>query len=147
MKQPLDTLYFIDDSDDERFLTEMLFGVEKINLKIKHFFNLQEFEDFYTHQDKQKSFGLLIVDLNMPLQNGVQIVSHLKQSIRYANLIVGICTGSEDPADKESASSAGADFFIQKPFDTKSLQNTCMLVPALDLITDDKGQKNIQVSH
>lgn len=146
MKQALETLYFIDDSDDERFLTEILFGVERINLKIRHFFNLQEFESFFTSQEEQKSFGLLIVDLNMPIQNGVEIVDHLKNRKKYENLVIGICTGSEDPADKKNANSAGADFFIKKPFDTKSLKKTCEIVPKLDLITDDEGRKSVRIS-
>lgn len=146
MKQALETLYFIDDSDDERFLTEILFGVEKINLKIRHFFNLREFESFFTSQEEQKSFGLLIVDLNMPIQNGVEIVDHLKKRKKYENLIIGICTGSEDPADKKIANAAGADFFIKKPFDTNSLKKTCEVVSKLDLITNDEGQKSVQIS-
>lgn len=146
MKQTLDTLYFIDDSDDEKFLTELLFGVEKINLEIMHFFNLEEFNTFYHDEDNKQSIGMLIVDLNMPIQNGVEIVSHIKQNNGYEDLIVGICTGSEDPADKKNATAAGADFFIQKPFNTKSLKITCDLVQGLDLVTNEAGQKNIQIS-
>jgi response regulator RpfG family c-di-GMP phosphodiesterase len=141
----INTLYFIDDSEDEKFLTELLFESQKIQLTLKHFDNVSKFEDFFIENSLSlNAVDLLVVDLNMPIKNGIDTIKYLKSKDQYNALIMGICTGSEDPADRESAMSVGAEFFIKKPLDKKALERVCNLVPVLKLFTVS-GTVNLQL--
>lgn len=140
------TLYFIDDSEDEKFLTELLFEAQKIQLDLKHFDNVSTFEEFFIESSIcPNDVDLLVVDLNMPIKNGIDTIRYLKSKDQYNSLIMGICTGSEDPADKENAMSAGAEFFIKKPLDKTALESVCNLVPVLKLFTVS-GTVNLQLN-
>lgn len=139
------TLYFIDDSEDEKFLTELLFESQKIQLDLKHFDNVSKFEDFFIESSMcPNDADLLVVDLNMPIKNGIDTIRYLKSKDQYNSLIMGICTGSEDPADKENSISAGAEFFIKKPLDKTALERVCNSVPILKLFTVS-GTVNLQL--
>jgi two-component system, response regulator len=60
--------------------------------------------------------SLLILDLNMPKINGVELLSLIKKSNRTKNIPVVILTTSRNSHDREKIMKMGADDFITKPF-------------------------------
>jgi hypothetical protein len=54
---------------------------------------------------------------------------------KFPHVVSGICTGSEDPADRLSAEKVGARFFIQKPLDLNALKSVCVVVDELEIVT------------
>lgn len=60
--------------------------------------------------------SLLILDLNMPKINGIELLQIIKKSSRTRNIPVVILTTSRINGDKEKLINLGADDFITKPF-------------------------------
>lgn len=66
-------------------------------------------------------FDLAIIDLTMPVMNGVQLVRLIRQNPRMRATKIMLCTGAEVPDDVNKAAAAGVDDYIIKPFDSKTL--------------------------
>lgn len=65
------------------------------------------------HNDKQ--FGLILLDILMPVMDGFQVIEQLKMNV--ANDYLPILVLTAQPEHKLRALSAGAKDFISKPFD------------------------------
>ena len=75
-----------------------------------------------------------MVDLNLPGVSGIAGIQALKDKAGpRAEFATGICTGSIDPAEKQTARDIGADFFVHKPFDAGALGRICKAVGFLSL--------------
>lgn len=64
-----------------------------------------------------RAFALLVLDLNMPVLDGRQVLRHLKSSVATAGLPVVVLTGSQNPADEALVMEEGAADYIRKPID------------------------------
>lgn len=75
----------------------------------------------YLNAHLQTLPDILFLDLNMPLKNGFESFTEIKNNPALKNLRVVIfsTSGSRQVIDK--LYEAGADFFIQKPFDFRNL--------------------------
>jgi signal transduction histidine kinase/CheY-like chemotaxis protein len=67
-------------------------------------------------------YDLVITDMTMPLMTGAQLIMHLKQ-IR-PDIKTMICTGYSKKLDKPGSGDIGADVFIMKPIDRRTLAET-----------------------
>ncbi len=65
--------------------------------------------------------SLIILDLYLPKLDGHRICRLLKSDERYRHIPILMLTGSADPEDRKWATQAGADGFVQKPFDLAML--------------------------
>ncbi|MDO9345498.1 MAG: response regulator [Pseudomonas sp.] len=61
-------------------------------------------------------WGLVLLDLNMPTPNGLEILECLRERDR-AEFPIIIITGFNDPKERRSGLDKGANDFISKPFD------------------------------
>jgi chemotaxis family two-component system response regulator Rcp1 len=59
----------------------------------------------------------IILDLNMPLMNGSQLLAEVKQDSALKNIPVAILTGSQAAEDIARAAKLHADCFVTKPID------------------------------
>jgi chemotaxis family two-component system response regulator Rcp1 len=59
----------------------------------------------------------IILDLNMPLMNGSQLLAEVKQDSALKNIPVAILTGSQAAEDIARAANLHADCFVTKPID------------------------------
>ncbi|HIC88145.1 MAG TPA: response regulator [Anaerolineae bacterium] len=64
---------------------------------------------------------LLILDLNMPDMNGMDVIRFLRSHARYHELPILVLTTRGDPESREEALAAGADFYMAKPFQPQQL--------------------------
>ena len=65
--------------------------------------------------------ALIILDLNLPKLDGHRVCHLLKSDERYRHIPILMLTGSVDPEDRKWAVQAGADGYVQKPFDLSLL--------------------------
>lgn len=134
-------LYFIDDSDDEFFMSSLFFRNQKIQLEIIHF---PDFDAFFAElmagkvQDPDKA--LFLIDMNLTVMKGTDGVKLMRSQDKWPDMIVCICSGSEDPADIKNALEAGADAFLPKPLDKACLQLLCEKVADLQLKETSDGE-------
>ncbi|MBK1878268.1 response regulator [Pelagicoccus mobilis] len=61
------------------------------------------------------SFGLVMVDWNMPEMNGMDFLAEVKRQPKFEHIKIIIVTANDTPEAIEEAQKAGADDFIIKP--------------------------------
>jgi CheY-like chemotaxis protein len=58
---------------------------------------------------------LIVLDLNLPRYDGLEILKLIRGSSTLAGIPVVILTSSDSPKDRVAASQYGADYYIRKP--------------------------------
>ena len=105
---------------------------EKLRLIMTHFGDAETFESGdeafkayeKAHEEKQP-YNLIMLDINMPNKNGIQVLLEIRASETILNLsdkekaIVLMVTSKTDKVHIVSCVQAGCDSFIAKPFDLK----------------------------
>lgn len=69
-----------------------------------------------------EKFDLVITDLNMPHLDGYELISSIREINQYKDTPIIILSSESDEDDKQKGFSAGADLYMEKPFDAKKLQ-------------------------
>ncbi len=65
----------------------------------------------------QSQLNLIILDLNLPLHDGIEILQLLRESERLAHIPVVVLTSSDSPRDRTLATELGVTHFLRKPSD------------------------------
>jgi DNA-binding response OmpR family regulator len=65
---------------------------------------------------------VIVIDLNLPGFDGLQILGAICRNPIFCRTEVGIYSSSDDPADRHRAMELGADFYIEKPVDMSGLR-------------------------
>ena len=60
---------------------------------------------------------LVLLDINLPIKNGVEVLRFIRSQADISGLPVIILTTSSSPSDKEAVNSLHANMFISKPLD------------------------------
>ena len=141
----VEKVIFIDDSEDEVFLARMLFEQQAIDLDIIHVATPTRLEEACGSDAIGTGKAMIVVDLNMPEAHGTDVVRRLRQDERYRDNVVGVCTGSDDPADRKGALEAGAEFFVNKPLEKNALSRICDQVERLTLQDAKEGGCKLQM--
>ena len=66
--------------------------------------------------DTSKSY-LLLLDINMPLMDGVEVLSRIKSDSNLKEIPVVMLTTTDDPKEVEACYKIGCNFYITKPVD------------------------------
>ena len=131
-KREIKKIYFVDDSDDEIFMAKIFFKRQNIGPEFQAFTSLEELYDFLNNDPSfDPDTSICVLDMNLTMSKGTEGVTHIRASKIGQQLMLGISTGSEDPADRLSAKEAGADFFVGKPLDRATIEAICDSVPKL----------------
>lgn len=75
--------------------------------------------------------NLLLVDLNVPRQNGTQVLQRIRRSPLYGNTPVVIMSTSDTAAERKKAFDLGASEYFCKPSSLKELMQLGRLVRRL----------------
>ncbi len=98
-----------DDKDDQQFFKEALEEVEPgAHCTIANN-GLEALEKL----DKEPAPSIIFLDLNMPVMNGYELLTILKEK-KQTKIPVVILTTSNDPAEKYQTLKMGANFFLTK---------------------------------
>lgn len=144
-RQTVKQIVYIDDSKDEFFLSRMMFKAEKVDIDLVCFPDVDPFfEDFDEKPVTSLEDTIVVLDLNLTVIKGTEGVAQIRDRTYGREAIIGICTGSDDPADKKLAEDAGADFFVMKPLDRSSLLQICDAVPNLSYLVNEDGTTIIE---
>lgn len=65
--------------------------------------------------DTMPRIDLVLLDLNLPLENGYEVLVRLRSDPRFANTQVVAITGDNDQASMDKARESGFDGFLGKP--------------------------------
>ncbi|MDX1503703.1 MAG: response regulator [Thermoanaerobaculia bacterium] len=113
MQQPHKVLV-VDDSK----LIHKMFEVMLRHLTLVHAYDGQQgLAALAEHHD----IDLILLDINMPVMNGLEFLRQVKQSSAFAEIPVLIVSTQGKEVDTRLAMEAGADSYITKPFGNQEL--------------------------
>lgn len=105
-------------ADDDKELTEILSDL----LRYNGYNTLATFEGIRTIQAAHKEKpDLIILDLKMPAGSGRNVLQALRARPETRDIPVIILTGIEDPFLRDEVTSAGAQDFVRKPYNSDDL--------------------------
>ena len=78
--------------------------------------------------EEAESFDLMLLDVNMPVMNGLECVKALREARLGPHMKVMMVTTEADNSFISTALDNGADEFLMKPFTPESLREKMMLL-------------------
>lgn len=69
----------------------------------------------------REAWGLVVVDVNMPDINGLELISFLRKSERHRDTPVILISTESSTRDQQRGLELGADAFLAKPFGPEAL--------------------------
>ncbi len=102
----------VDDTPADRLLMRAI--MERVGFKVVE---AEGGESAMTHLEGVGDFGMLLLDLNMPGVDGLEVLGRVRRTMKTTALPVIIMTASEDSDDKAQLLAAGANDYLQKPYD------------------------------
>lgn len=118
-------ILLVDDNDDDIFMIEEAFRDEDLvhiskavqdgRAALAYLRNEGEYRD-------ASRPSLVLLDINMPRTNGLEVLMMIKEDERLKTLPVVMLTTSDRTEDVETAYRYGASSFITKPLDFTSFQ-------------------------
>jgi CheY-like chemotaxis protein len=119
-KKPL-IILLADDDEADRLLFMEVFSELKIKTIVETVKNGVELMHWLN--EKHALFPhLLFLDLNMPLKDGLQCLKEIRSSEKLKNISVAIYSTSDNEKDMEETFLNGANIYITKPSDFKTLK-------------------------
>jgi len=114
----MDKIFWIADDDaDDRMIIKEAFEENNFD-QILTFFEDGEMvlAKFNERLENRHYPSLLILDMNMPKVNGIELLGRIKKDDRIKHIPIVILSTSKSNIDREKVLSLGADDFITKPF-------------------------------
>ncbi|MFA5297433.1 MAG: response regulator [Lutibacter sp.] len=110
-----------DDEDDRLFFTDA-FDELKITTKVKTIKDGVYLMDYLNSNDCTLP-NILFLDLNMPRKSGIECLKEIKQNQKFNDVVIAIYSTSASEEDIENTFIMGANIYIKKPNDFKTLKN------------------------
>jgi CheY-like chemotaxis protein len=116
-------VFYVDDSRDDLFHAQYVCRKQQVAVELSCFSTSQAAREILDRLlvEGRALPQLLIVDLYMPLDSGLDLIARLRADDRFARMSFGVCSGSDAQADRDRALAAGADFYLEKPIDMRAL--------------------------
>lgn len=73
---------------------------------------------------KENRFDLIVSDINMPLMDGLKLVSMIRNDPAYRSTPIVIVTTEGSQTDREKGLALGANAYLSKPIQTNELLKT-----------------------
>lgn len=80
----------------------------------------------------QGRFDLVLTDINMPLMDGLKLISHIRQATDHRTVPIVVITTEGAAADRERAMKLGASAYLVKPVQAKVVTDTVRDLLKLD---------------
>jgi CheY-like chemotaxis protein len=119
MTEFVDEILYVDDSPDDRLYAEHRFQRGKYSFQLKMFST-----GFAAILDMERRVArgenlprLLIVDHYMPVMDGPELLRLVRANASFADILLAVCSGGDDPTDLQTAKDAGARIVLAKPLD------------------------------
>lgn len=128
------TLVMVDDNVDEIFLARRHVrrdGFVNRFVSEKKPERLPDMLDEMVEMGISKDSFLLLLDVNMPKQNGFETLRKIRQHPKYKDTLVFMLSSSDDTEDIFEAFELGCNGYITKPISGEKLMNALESVPRI----------------
>jgi CheY-like chemotaxis protein len=86
--------------------------------------------------DRSKSY-LLLLDINMPIMDGIEVLRRLKANDDYKEIPIMMLTTTDDPREVEACYKLGCNIYITKPVDfikfSETLKNLGLFIQVVKI--------------
>ena len=112
--KPHPLIYIVDDDNDDAEILCKLFAEQCPSCQISYFENgLLVMNALEANPDSLPS--LILLDLNMPLMNGWEVLAKLKTDLRFKSIPTVVFTTSSSETDIHSSYQLGSNAYMVKP--------------------------------
>ena len=121
------TILLVDDSTEDIFLMRTAFEKAEFNSQLQEVHSGEEAiaylkgEGAYGDRNKHPLPSVMLLDLNMPMKNGFDVLSWVRSQPEFKRLSITILTASMRPEDVERAFDLGANSYLVKPSNLDAL--------------------------
>ncbi|MEX0813401.1 MAG: response regulator [Chitinophagales bacterium] len=118
-------ILLVEDNEGDIFLTTEAFGESKFKYKISIARNGKEAIDFVFQKGNFKKAltpDLILLDINLPVKNGLEVLHVLKNDASVKQIPIIILTTSSSKNDINLSYKENANCYITKPVDADDLE-------------------------
>jgi len=118
----------IDDDDEDIYLTERAFTQQREDIVFRSVKSSEELFDYlnslgdYANNEESDYPDVLLLDINIPKENGFEILKKLRSDEKHQHLPISMLTTSTAVHDVRKAYQLGASSFISKSIDAKGMK-------------------------
>ena len=143
--RPIDIL-LVEDNEGDIILTQEAFEESRINNKLYIARNGKEAIDFVFKNkgyENSPSPDVILLDINLPLKSGIEVLTEIKNSLPYKNIPVIMLTTSSSERDIAAAYDHHANCYITKPVDVSKFLEAILGMENfwLDIVTPSTDKK------
>ncbi|HYW19479.1 MAG TPA: response regulator [Nodularia sp. (in: cyanobacteria)] len=115
------TILMVDDDEDDHILVREALAESQLPMDLHIVSNGEELLDYlynlglYTDKTQAPRPGLILLDLNMPKKNGLEVLQDIKTDPMLRSIPVIVLSTSDDKEDIYQTYNLGANSFITKP--------------------------------
>ena len=123
MKQETPFILLVEDDPNDEELTRMAFQENGIQCDLVVVSDGEEALDYvfrrgkYAHLDPNVLPNVVLLDLNLPKVNGIEVLRQLRAAERTKIVPVVIFSSSKEEKDVETSLRLGANAFVRKPIE------------------------------
>jgi CheY-like chemotaxis protein len=121
VNQVINLVLYVEDEESDRIFMERAFGKAGLGQALRMAVNGQEAIDYlsgngpYANRDQHPLPGIVLLDLNMPVVTGFEVLQWMKEDPQLTALPVVIFSSSTKGEDKAKARELGANEYLEKP--------------------------------
>ncbi|WGV23532.1 response regulator [Halotia branconii] len=121
VRRTMVTILMADDDDDDSILVQEALRESQLSIELCIVKNGEDLMDYlhnrgrYTDKNIAPRPGLILLDLNMPKKNGIEVLKDIKNDPNLRRIPVIVLTTSEAQGDIYHTYDLGANSFIVKP--------------------------------
>src|SRR5437868_3457038 len=113
-------IVLIEDNPADVFMLREAFRRASLPCDVTHLNNGEKAVDLFFgghHRDEWRSPHLVILDLNLPRLDGLELLRAIRSNPEHRSLPVVVFTSSDSPLDRDAATALGIKAYIVKPSD------------------------------
>jgi CheY-like chemotaxis protein len=107
-------LVLVDNDDDDVFFIERALRRAGHDFPFTRLHDGREAIEYFERLEEGARPDLVLLDVQMPLRNGFEVLQWLRGQPKYEKLTVMMLTSSDDPSDIRRAQALGATDFLTK---------------------------------
>jgi len=119
------TVLLVEDSEDDAYLFNWRFEQSEVSCAVEHVLDGSAAIDFLRNKSAEgcgQLPHLIFLDLKMPVMNGFELLSWLREHTVFSQIPVIVLSGSDQQRDKERSFQLGAADYLVKPVKVADIQ-------------------------
>jgi CheY-like chemotaxis protein len=110
------TVYLVEDNSADVELFRLALDTAGANCELKVFADGREIVD-YVQQQNRPAPDLIVLDLNLPKLDGLEVLQLIRANPAFANVRVAALSSSSSPRDQRKLSELNVAAYLVKPSD------------------------------